>query len=268
MEVKTSLPDATAPEKTGRFSPILRKLFWAAGAELLLIVLVLLAWKLAPGQNTEATRRVVLLFGMLLSVATIFAPLFAVRGISQGPLLKALLRGSEPVFWTLAAFLSGPLLLAIFCDTGSVMPWLKVFLLAASGGLASSTLLIAAVRLSGNPRISTIAHLLLLGLFCLQPFYVRPAISAARTSPRLQRTMLALGMRTPWVAAANTMAAALPDGWRYQVLTTPSLYNRWIGTDFSVSTPTFWRYLVENLAAALLLAALGALRGNKRKQVG
>ncbi len=145
------------------------------------------------------------------------------------------------------------------------MPWLKVILLAASGGLASSSLLVAAVRLSGNPRISVIAHILLLALFCLQPFYVRPGITAARGNPRLQTTVLALGMRTPWVAAANTMAAALPAGWRYQVLTTPSLYNRWIGTDFPVTTPSFWRYLAENLAAALLLAALGALAGHIRK---
>ncbi len=77
MEVETSLPETTPPEKTGRFSPMLKKLCWAAGAELLVMALVLLAWKLAPGQNTEPTRRVVLLFGMLLSVAKIIAPLFA-----------------------------------------------------------------------------------------------------------------------------------------------------------------------------------------------
>jgi hypothetical protein len=234
-----------------------RKLIFAGTAAGLLLVLILVVRALGSDAEPLRSRRVLTLFAMLAALAAAFAPLFGAD--RAAPLCRpgALRSVGEPLGWTLAVFVPGPLILALVFDRGGILPWLLAMLIAIGAGLASAGLILALARPANRPRLGVCISLALLLLFEFQPLYTYSLIKSFNGSPRAQSVLLAAGVRTSWMGAAYAMKT---DLWGYD-LTSRTLYPiNWVGTDYPVSRPGPGRHFLEYLIAFVLFGSLGLVR--------
>ena len=236
-----------------------RKLLLACGFETGLLALAFLIFAAGKDQYAVRARRVITLLMITESLVLALAPVFAVRKAAGRSVLESLLMTLRPVGWTLAVTLAGPLVLALVFDRGALPGWIMAKLICAAIGMASAGLVLFITRLTGRPALSLPLSLVLILGFSLQPFYTMPVIRALRGKPEAQKLLIDSGVRAPWMAASHAMLSAGPAGWKYMPVTSPYLYEHWVGTDYPVNVPGNGSYLIEYLVFGLLLAGLAAL---------
>jgi hypothetical protein len=237
-----------------------RKILFAAIAEVLVIVAAFVVFALGSDADLLRARRVLTFFLIVQALACAFAPLWTAERAARGTYWKALRAALEPVGWTLAVMLSGPLLLALFYDRGALLAWLLAELVCAGAGLASAGLLLALARLTRRPLLAAGLAAALLLLFELQPAYTLRVIRSARGHPGVQRLLINLGLRPSWMGVAHALKRARPGVWHYDLGSTTLYPPHWIGTDYAASPPEPWDHFMEHLVAAVILAGLAALR--------
>jgi hypothetical protein len=227
----------------------------AAGA---LVAVLMLA---ADGRGPARARRVLVFAVMLEALAAWLSPLFAAGTIHRGCWRRALLGASAPL-WVVVAAAPGELVLSLGCDRGALGALLLAKLVALAAGLAASGLVAALVRALRRPLAAAATAGALALAFALQPFYVRPAISALGSSghPGARDRVIASSLRSPPMAAAYAMTAARPVGWDFVPHRTGWFYNHWLGTDFQLDVPGPWRNAAEFGGVAAALLALGLVR--------
>jgi hypothetical protein len=241
-----------------------RKLFVAAGAEVLVIVAVFVVHALGSDPNPLRARRVLTLFMMTQALVAAFAPLFGAELAARGSYRQAALAVLEPLGWAMAVCLSAPLLLGLFCDRGGLLLWLKALPVVAGAGLASAGLTLMLSRLTRRPMLAVCLAAALILLFEFQPLYTFSAIKSFYDSgsPRAQRLLIETGVRTSWMGVAHAMKNSL---WQYD-LNRPTLYpKKWIGSDYGVLRPGPLCHFLEYLVVAALLAGLATLRGKPQE---
>jgi hypothetical protein len=224
-------------------------------------VLLFALLPLTEGEGPARARRLLVFAAMFEALAAFLAPLFAAETMFRGCWKRALLGASAPL-WVCVAAAPGELLLSLISDPGALGALLLAKLVALAAGLAMSGLVYALIKLTRRPLLATALAGALALAFALQPFYVRPAISALGSSGRTaaRDRLIASSLRSPPMAAAYAMTRARPVGWEFVPHRTGWFYNHWLGTDFQISVPGPWRNAAEFLAAGVLLAALGVLR--------
>ncbi len=234
-----------------------RKLIFAGIAAGLLLILILVVRALGSDAEPLRSRRVLTLFAMLAALAAALAPLFGAD--RAAPLCRpgALRSVGEPLGWTLAVFVPGPLILALLFDRGGIVPWLLAMIVALGAGLASAGLILALARPANRPRMGVCIALALLLLFEFQPLYTYSLIKSFNGRPGAQNVLIATGVRTSWMGAAY----AMKDNLFAYDLTSRTLYpTNWLGTDYPVSRPGPGRHFLEYLIAFVLLGSLGLVR--------
>ncbi|MHC4916209.1 MAG: hypothetical protein ACYTGB_12035 [Planctomycetota bacterium] len=234
-----------------------RKLIFAGAAAGLILVLVFVVRALGTDPDPLRSRRVLTLFMIVAALAAAFAPLCGADRAAPRCRLGALRAVGEPLGWTLAVFLPGTLILALFFDRGGLVPWLLALVVALGAGLASAGLILALARPGNRPRLGVCVALALLLLFEFQPLYTYSLIKTFNGRPRAQSVLLAAGVRTSWMGTAY----AMKDNLFGYDLTSPTLYPpHWPGTDYPVSRPGPGRHFFEYLTAFALLATIGLVR--------
>jgi hypothetical protein len=239
-----------------------RKLLFAAGAEVLIIILVFVVYSLGEDLAPLRARRTLTLLMMLQAMLAAFAPLFAAEAVAgAGKSWRAGLSAATGALgWLMAVCFSGPLLLVLFFDRGGFTLWLAALLIIFGAGLASAGLVLALGRLSRKPMLTVCLSAVLLLAFELQPLYTLKLIRGSRSAPAAQRLLLATGVRTSWMGVAHAMKG---PPWQYDI-SSPTLYPpNWTGSDYLLNRPGPLRHFLEYLAIAAILAGLGVLRRNK-----
>lgn len=235
-----------------------------------LAVLVFALYAAAEGDGAARARRVLTFAVMLEALAALLAAVF-VRQVRQVGQVGQTLRRAGAVFaaplLVFAAALPGEALLSLSLDRGAFGALVLAKLAALSAGLAAAALALALGQLLRRPLVAAaLAGALALG-FALQPFYVRPAISALGRSGRAaaRDRLIACSLRSPPMAAAYALAGARPVGWEFVPHRSGWFYNHWLGTDFQISVPGPGRYIGEYCLAAALLGVVGILGALRRK---